>query len=341
MEFRKDPIVGRWVAFAPERAARPFDHGPPREMKSLARCPFCIGNEDLTPEAVLQQGLSGERSSEWLVRVIPNYFPAFASSGVEALSPSRQASSHDLRELRFESAPADGRHEVLIESPNHCRSMSELTGSQFVRIVEMYRQRISSLREEDRLAHVLIFKNQGRDAGASLEHVHSQLVGMPFVPHSVEIELEAAARFAGHSPTAQRTLWSEILNQERRDVTRVVYESDSFCVFCPYASRFPFESWVVPKRPEPDFTASTRGEIHEFSELLHRSLTAIEKSLPLPAYNFALCTAPFRDPRSAAYHWHLKITPRIAGIAGFEIGTGDWINIVMPEDAASRLRDAW
>lgn len=344
MELRTDPITGRQVAFAPERASRPTEHAAPTEAKSLDRCPFCPGNEDLTPEAVLQLDQRGESSGEWLVRVIPNRYPAFSSAAVQADATSlivESSASVEARGVSFDSAPGIGEHEVLIESPEHLCSMAELSGEQFLLVVEVYRERLLALREDDRLAFALIFKNQGAAAGASLEHVHSQLVATPFVPRSIDEELDAAWKFVREAQSAEASLWSAILHHEVSETSRVVYESDSFLVFCPYASRFPYETWIVPKRHEPDFTASPRREIRDFSELLHRTLATLEKTLPVPAYNFALCTAPFRDERSPNYHWHLKVTPRIAGIAGFEVGTGGWINVVMPEEAAAKLRAAW
>lgn len=338
MELRTDPITGRQVAFAPERAQRPFEFSADESAGNReSRCPFCLGNEDMTPEAILQTDASGQPSSNWSVRSIPNHYPAFfAESGSGEHSPlDAQPSS-----LLWHAVPSSGRHEVLIESPDHCRLMSELSVEQFRRIVELYRQRLLTLQDEGGLAHILIFKNQGSAAGASLEHVHSQLVGMPFVPRTVHEELEAASSFAARSSN-KNSLWSEIVDHERRDGTRIVYETDLFTVLCPYASRFPYETWLVPKRPQPDFTKAASDDVEEFAGLLRSTLTAIEQTLTVPAYNFALCTAPLQDNRATAYHWHLKITPRIAGIAGFEIGTGGWINIVMPEHAAASLRDSW
>ena len=337
MELRKDPITGRQVAFAPERALRPFEHAELPSATSLDRCPFCRGNEDLTPEAVLQPGESGKTSPDWLVRVIPNRYPAFAVSE-ESGETRRQDGS---REVAFELTPGAGRHEVLIESPDHHRQMADLPGEQFLRVVDIYRQRILALAEDDHLAHITIFKNQGAAAGASLEHVHSQLIATSFVPRTFDEELDAAVRFSRSAPPESPSLWCAILNRELHESARIINESDSFVVFCPFASRFPYETWLVPRRHQPHFAASGMTETHEFAELLRRTLTALERTLPIPAYNFALCTAPFRDERSPAYHWHLKITPRIAGIAGFEVGTGGWINIVLPEVAAARLRASW
>ena len=336
MELRTDPITGRQVAFAPERAERPFEFSSDESSGDReGRCPLCLGNEDMTPEAVLQTDASGQPSSDWSVRSIPNRYPAFSAeaASVEQASLAPQLSPCEVASSR-------GQHEVLIESPEHCCLMSELSPEQFRRVVEMYRQRLLTLQDDGGLAHILIFKNQGNTSGASLEHVHSQLVGMPFVPRTVDEELKAASSFAARSSN-KCSLWSEMVDHERHTATRIVHETDLFTVLCPFASRFPYETWLVPRRARPEFTKVDSGEMEEFAGLLHRTLTAIEETLPLPAYNFALCTAPLQDRRAAAYHWHLKITPRIAGIAGFEIGTGGWINIVMPEHAAASLRNSW
>lgn len=338
MELRTDPITGRQVAFAPERAERPFEFsGDEGSGNREGRCPFCLGNEDMTPKAVHQMDASGQPSADWSVRSIPNHYPAFSA---EVTSDEQAPLAPQPSSLLWHTVPSSGRHEVLIESPDHCCLMSELSTEQFRRVVEMYRQRLLALQDEGSLAHVLIFKNQGSAAGASLEHVHSQLVGMPFVPRTVDEELEAASSFEARS-SSKSSLWSEVLDHERHSATRIIHETDLFTVLCPYASRFPYETWIVPRRPRPQFAKADSDEVEQFAGLLRRTLTALERTLPLPAYNFALCTAPLQDDRAAAYHWHLKVTPRIAGIAGFEIGTGGWINIVMPEAAAASLRDSW
>lgn len=338
MELRKDPITGYPVAFAPERAARP--HEFPAEVvpgERMGRCPFCLGNEDMTPEAILQPGLSGERSADWRVRVIPNQFPVFSPATTKNATPETNLAG---RSGTQNASPCPGMHEVIVESPNHCRSMSDLTGEQFLRVVEVYYERLKMLRDGSEVVQAMIFKNQGHAAGASLEHVHSQLVGIPFVPRTTEDELETAVKFGAKS-ARKRGLWADIVDREQADSRRIVHQSGLFTVFCPFASRFPYEIWIVPKRNGPEFSAASREEIEPFARLLHRAMAVLEQILPAAAYNFALHTAPFRDARADYYHWHLKITPRIAGIAGYEIGTGAWINTVMPENAAAELREVW
>jgi len=349
MEFRKDPLTGNWVTFAPERASRPFEYTVSPAADRLDSCPFCRGREALTPDAVLQLDKTASPSDDWSVRVIPNRYPAFTSSaaGVSGQSstvagfPQRQDSDVESGVVDFESSPGAGRHEVLIESPEHCSSMSAIDAAQFHLIVNCYQQRLLSFKNDQRLAHAVIFKNQGAAAGASLTHVHSQIVATPFVPKTIDEELDAAVRFRKDAAPHSGSLWSALLVRELRAATRIVNESESFVVLCPFASRFPYETWLIPKRHDPEFTNVTCDELREFSEQLRNTLTALERTLPVPAFNFALCVAPFRDVRSEAYHWHLKVTPRIAGIAGFELGTGSWINIVLPEHAAAALRSAW
>jgi len=349
MEFRKDPLTGDWVTFAPERALRPLEYTASPAAGKIDRCPFCRGHEALTPGAVLQLDKSASPSDDWCVRVIPNRYPAFAASTVgvsgnvdftEEFQHSKPSAAKS-RGVDFESSPGRGRHEVLIESPEHCRSMSEIDATQFHLIVNCYQQRLLSMKKDPGLTHAVIFKNQGAAAGASLTHVHSQIVATPFVPKAIDEELDAAVRFCRDSAVASGSIWSALLERELQAATRIVNESDSFVVLCPFASRFPYELWLIPKRHDPEFTNVTPGELCEFAEQLHLTLTALERTLPAPDFNFTLCVAPFRDARSAAYHWHLKVTPRIAGIAGFEVGTGSWINIVLPEDAAAALRSAW
>jgi len=349
MEFRKEPLTGDWVTFAPERVFRPLEHPAAPVVEHIGRCPFCRGHEALTPGSVLQLDQAACPSDDWAVRVIPNQYPAFASSAsgtsgdlhVTEMFQRREHPDPESRGIELKSAPGRGRHEVLIETAEHCTSMSELDTAQFKLIVSCYQQRLRALKDDPDLAHAMIFKNQGGAAGASLTHVHSQLVATPFVPKTINEELAAGVRFCRDSAAGSGSLWSALLERELSDAARIVNESDSFVVLCPFASRFPYEMWVIPRRHEPAFTNATPDELCEFSEQLRLMLTALEQILPAPDFNFALCAAPFRDARSAAYHWHLKVTPRIAGIAGFEIGTGNWMNVVLPEEAAATLRSAW
>lgn len=328
MELRKDPLTGDWIAFAPERAARPFEHAPRSSVSSLDRCPFCRGNEELTPEAILQFDRQGQWSDEWDVRVIPNHYPILSADNTCPVP----------EEAGFKAAVSFGRHEVIVETPDHCTQMSQLSEQQCQLLMGAYRERFATLQDDSQIAHAFLFKNQGAGAGASLEHVHSQLVATPFLPRNVNAEL---ATFARHFSESLQSYLVQLLDQELRTHKRIVFESDTFVVFSPYASRFPYETWIVPKRHQPHFTDANRSQLLEAGSLLHRTLTALENVLPHPTYNLALCSAPFHDERRNAWHWSIRAIPRIAGVAGYEVGTGNWINIVMPEAAAAEMREQW
>lgn len=326
-EIRTDPISGRQVIMAPERADRPFEHSASPAVESLDHCPFCAGNEEATPEAVLTLPAAHE-SPDWRVRIVPNRYPAVGEKRV----PAQTAAA------KFETSAAPGRHEVIIESPDHETCMHRLNVSQFELILRAWRQRVNEIRDEESVAHATLFKNDGAAAGASLEHVHSQLLTTPFIPPAVEEQLSAGTRFhAAHS----RNAWLETLEWERAVGDRIVSDSDDFVAYCPFASRFPAETWIVPRRHCPDFADSTDTELSALAPLLQDVLERIDGIYPDSACNLVMHTAPFiPDDRRAAMQWHLQITPRLTGIAGFEIGAGSWVNIVAPEDAAARLRAA-
>lgn len=324
-ELRTDPITGRRVIIAPERADRPFEHAV-EATDSLDRCPFCAGNEDATPAAVLTIR-DDDESQRWRVRVVPNRYPAVG----EALGDIPAAADD-----RFDTNPVPGRHEVIIESPDHETCMHRLSTAQFKLVMRAWRQRMQEIREEGAAAHATLFKNDGAAAGASLEHVHSQLLTTPFVPPAVEEELAAGQRFlAAHS----RNAWLAVLDSELATADRIIAESDAVVTYCPFASRFPAEMWIVPRRHCPDFDAATDSELASLAVALKDALERLDRTCPGAACNVVVHTAPiFPDERRDAMQWHLQITPRLTGIAGFEIGAGTWVNIVAPEDAAARLR---
>ncbi|MHC4878658.1 MAG: galactose-1-phosphate uridylyltransferase [Planctomycetota bacterium] len=336
-ELRKDPILDRWVIIAPDRATRPFDHSrPPMPEASAGNCPFCRGNESLTPAATLTLDLQNkcfEGESDWLVRIVPNSFPALQQAVDRATPPGDSTAGTGS----FQTASGHGVHEVIIESPQHVRSISQLDTDQFERILIAWQTRHSQLARRNDLAHVSLFKNSGEASGASLAHVHSQLLASPFVPPQIAAELDAAASFQQQTG---RSLWSHLLQREQSDGRRIVSEGKHFSVLCPFASRFPAETWIVPHRWQPDFRAAAAVEIRELAETLRSTLHRLDSAFGRPAFNLAVHTAPLRARHRDAFHWHMEITPRLTGIAGFEIGSGTWINIVAPEDAAARLRDA-
>lgn len=328
-EVRTDSITGRRVIIAPERAGRPFDHVPNSGTQSCEPCPFCAGNEAATPNAVLT--LSHEdHPGQWRVRIVPNRYPAVGPAG------SASGAGTNTGPCLSQSVP--GRHEVVIESPDHQSRMHRLSARQFALVVRAWRDRMQAIRVEADIAHATLFKNEGAAAGASLEHVHSQLLTTPFVPPTIEEQLAAGAR---HLSTNRRNAWLENSDRELTAASRVVASGEDFVTFCPFASRFPGEMWIVPRRAGSDFDGATDAQIESLGAALKNALERLEGVFPGAACNVVVHTAPFTDDcRIAAMQWHLQITPRLTGIAGFEIGAGMWVNIVAPEDAAARLRDA-
>ncbi len=341
-ELRKDPILDRWVVVSPERSSRPVDHdSQDATAESNGDCPFCRGRESQTPTATLtidQNGPCVDDESDWLVRVVPNFYPALSglNASRETVAPAPNDPSYDAP-LFFETLPGDGIHEVIIEAPQHATSLTELDVAQIARILTAWRERLGQLATLENVQHVSLFRNNGAAAGASLSHVHSQLLATTFVPPQIQSELQAATEFWKQG---RGTIWAQLVREELAAGARIVSEFDFFTVFCPFASRLAGEVWIVPRQARPDFFAAEDDELDELAVVLRDTLCRLDSAFGGPAFNLAVHTAPFREPDRDAFHWHIEITPRMTGIAGFELGSGTWINIVAPENAAARLRAA-
>ena len=344
-EYRRDPIVDRWVIVAPERARRPYEFvespqnpslavDPPRELRR-AGCPFCEGNEcDTTPEEVaVRETGSKANGPGWQVRIVPNLYPALVSTAVaDVAAVPTSPRSHERPTLRL---PARGRHEVVIESPEHRLSSGELTGAHWRIVWRTIRDRFRALRDAGDCRYVQWFKNVGRAAGASLEHLHSQLMALDRVPPDVAAESAAAE---AHERRTGGCLFCDLVERELAGDLRVVEVSEAAAAFCPNAPRFSYETWVVPRRHASRFEDSADDELDATADLLHRTLRRVENSFPNSAYNVVLHTAPFDRFQEPHYHWHWEILPRLTTAAGFEWGTGIHINPVPPEEAAASLR---
>ncbi|NQV25793.1 MAG: galactose-1-phosphate uridylyltransferase [Rhodopirellula sp.] len=325
-ELRKDPILGDWVILAPERATRPFDH---KQHGAAAPnlCPFCQGNEASTPNAVLTI-LREDSLDDWAVRVIPNRYPAVSVAGcsfVNGLSTSEF----------FERDAAVGYHEVIVESPSHESAMRDLSQNQLVHVLRAWRDRLAAVSADESIAHTMIFKNEGAAAGASLEHVHSQLLATSFIPPRIEAELAAGQR---HFEQTRVNVWAEMLHRELAEDTRIVTATGPYILLCPFASRFPGQMCIFPQASVAGFESTSDADLQPLAELLKNALRSLDEVSPDAAFNLELHTAPPRDIRSASYLWRLAITPRLTGIAGFEVATESWINIAAPEDSANRYR---
>jgi UDPglucose--hexose-1-phosphate uridylyltransferase len=336
-ELRKDIVTERWVIIATERAKRPHDfRSPPAEVDDN-QCPFCPGHESRTPPEIHAVRAGGGRDTAgWQVRVVPNKFPALRIEG----EMNREAEGiHDRMN-------GIGAHEVIIDTPDHRQALEEQESDHIALALTVCKERLLDLQKDARFRYLLVFKNVGRAAGASLSHSHYQLIATPVTPRNVKAKLTGARDYYERK---ERSVFHDILRQEQRDGSRVVFESPGFLVFCPYASRFPFELCILPKRQSPDFHSVERPEILQLAGALKTTLAKLGRILDHPQYNLILHTAPTRTGRRRSgywdtldhdFRWHIEILPRVSEVAGFEWGTGFFINPLPPEQAAAHLRDA-
>ncbi|MDX9702689.1 MAG: DUF4931 domain-containing protein [Candidatus Auribacterota bacterium] len=334
-ELRKDPIIGRWVIISTERSRRPIDFAVSHGKSSTKSCPFCEGNERKTPPEIFafRSPHSYPNESGWQVRVVPNKFPALRIEG-------------DMEKVgvgMYDKMNGIGAHEVIIETPDHDKRMHEYSVDCMTKVFEAYKIRLQDLKQDMRFKYILLFKNEGELAGASLSHSHSQLIALPITPKRVCEELAGAQEYFQYK---DRCVYCDIIREEQNQRVRIVYENAGFIAFCPFASRFPFEIWVMPKRHYADFENITPEEIPVLADMMINTLGKLSVALNNPQYNFMLRTGPVRWMRSGYwttidqdFHWHIEIMPRLTRLAGFEWGTGFYINPTVPEEAARYLQE--
>lgn len=327
-ELRQDPVSLRWVIIATERAKRPSDFKPPRnDEKGGAGCPFCPGHERETPPEVLAFRASGTAPDTpgWQVRVVPNKFPA--------LSPGQDITAGNAGLYR--TMKGYGAHEVIIEGPDHNTFFADLPPAHAIQVLKAWRQRYLQLSRDEKLQYVQIFKNHGRTAGASLEHPHSQLIATPLVPVTVSQEV---ARFESYTREQGNCLLCVLADGELDNGARAIGFNKEFLAFCPFASRFPMETWIVPRRHQVGFGDCDDGQLEHLAAILQATLARLKKAAGDPPFNLVLHTAPLHR-EGVSYHWYLEILPRLAIVAGFEWGTGMYINPTPPEIAAQALNE--
>jgi UDPglucose--hexose-1-phosphate uridylyltransferase len=322
-ELRRDPVAGRWVIIASERARRPDDFGqePMLTPRNLP-CAFCAGNEGMTPQDII----SVRGDGRWKARVVANKFPALM---VEGGLEKRGEGMYDLMN-------GVGAHEVIIESPRHEVSITGLSEGEVRDVLWLYKQRLLDLRNDYRLVYGLVFKNVKDKAGASMEHTHSQLIATPIVPMQVEAEIRRCSEYFDFR---DRCLLCDMIMQEMASGARMVMDTPNFIAFEPFAARFPFETHLMPKRHMSHFEATDDAMLPELARCLRTSIAKIESALNHPPYNYLIHTSPLNSRPLDHYHWHFEIIPRITRVAGFEWGSGFYINTVPPEQAAAFLRD--
>jgi len=328
-ELRKDPILGRWIIISKERGKRPTDFIVERPSTKGGFCPLCPGNEKTTPPEVLSYGDQPHAANTpgWTLRVVPNKYPALVIEG----------DLDKAGEGLYDKMNGIGAHEVVIETPNHDESFTYLPPERMVRVFFAFRDRLIDLAHDPRFRYVMVFKNHGKAAGASLEHSHSQLVALPILPRMIVSELAGSKEYYQYK---ERCVFCDIIHQERREGIRVVCENDLFIVVTPFAPRSPFEMWVLPKRHSSAYINMDDEAFHQLSLIFSECLRRLDACIKDAPYNFVLHTAPLRSQPLEHFHWHFEIVPKLTQIAGFEWGSGFYINPTPPEEAAKYLRAA-
>jgi UDPglucose--hexose-1-phosphate uridylyltransferase len=337
-EIRKDYLLNRWVVIATSRSRRPTDLKKEKAQTKTLVCSMCPGNESMTPPAVLVYLKRGrrtvkardageERQKDWLIRCVPNLYPAFSPPDRQ-LTQEQNLSGKDL-------AMAVGHSEVLIESPNHDEHPAESRIPQLMLVLSAYIDRLRELSAKPYVEYVSIFRNHGLEAGASLSHAHSQIIATPIVPRTICEEIKASKEFWNKK---RKCIFCRIIEKERNG-PRLILENSSFIAFTPYASVYPMEFWIVPKKHETTPLRLSQNEVKTLAATMKTCLGALKMLVNDPPYNYGFHLALGQDA-GEYYHWHLEVYPKLAILAGFELSTGMYINTVTPEAAAESLREA-
>lgn len=327
-ELRKDSVTKRWVIISKERANRPQNK---RNNNHIIEnfCPFDYGNEHLTPSEILAFRNQGTKKDDsgWWVRVVPNKFPALKN----------QTDLRKSAEGMYDKITGYGYHEVIIETPEHNTSLSSMNVNQIREILWSYIKRFNSIKKDKNIKYIQIFKNSGKDAGATLAHPHSQLIATPIVPYNILDEVEGSQAYYKFK---ERCVFCDMVSEELSSKKRLIFQTEHFIVFTPYASRFPYEVCILPKLHEYNFgqLEDELDKVNDLSEVIKDIFIRLDTELSNPPFNFLIHTSPFIDGTNKFYHWHIEIIPRLSNIAGFEWGTGFYINSVPPEIAAEKLR---
>jgi UDPglucose--hexose-1-phosphate uridylyltransferase len=327
-EIRQDPTTKEWVIIAKERFKRPHDfihrQSKPELPAYSSSCPFCPGNEAMTPP---ESFVSRDKDEKWRIRVFPNLFPALTPEG---------STERRIKNGFFLDMDGTGVHEVIVETPQHNASLALVDESQILDILLTYQKRYIALSEMPFTKLIIIFKNHGPSAGTSMDHPHSQLVATPVIPRHTRIRQEIAAQY--YDDTG-RSLYLDIVNHELEVGNRIVMDTDKFAVFQPFASHSPFETWIVPRTYQASFRDVSLEHLGSLAHVLRVTLLKLYRGLNDPDYNFIIDTAPIGDEHEDYYLWHIRIIPRLTEVAGFEIGSGININTALPEDTAQFMRE--
>ncbi len=336
-ELRKDPVIGRWVIIATERAKRPDQFsGPSADSPAEGECPFCEGKESHTPPEIYSVRKHGtaKNGPGWDLRVVPSIAPFLRIEG--------DLERHGIGV--YDLMNGIGAHEVVVETNQHIANIADLSEEQISRILSCYVDRMNDLEKDKRFKYVLVFKNYGWSAGGGrVKHVRSQLIATPVNPKRVKEELAGSRKYYEYH---ERCVFCDLIRQEMQNKERLILDIDGFIAITPFAARFPFEVWILPKKHSCDFTALGPDHRLDLARVMKIVLSKLKKGLNDPPYNYILHTAPFRREKVGYwksidhdYHWHIEIMPRLTRMAGFEWGTGFYICPLPPENAAKFLRE--
>jgi UDPglucose--hexose-1-phosphate uridylyltransferase len=328
-ELRRDPVVGRWVIVDTDHPNTPSDFEYEQYIPKGGLCPFCYGNELMTPPEIesFRDPSTKPNTSGWQVRVVPNKFPALQ---IEGDLDRRGTGIYDM-------SNGVGAHEVLIETPYHNKDIPELLNSEVESFISMTCRRAVDLIKDKRFKYIMIFRNYGKAAGASLEHPHTQIVALPMVPKNVAEEIKGAENYFEYR---ERCIFCDIIRQEAQDKERIILENKHFISFCPFVSRFPFEIWIIPKKHNGYFCHMIDEEVPALADILKNTIAKVKKVFVNLSYNFIIHSSPVNgDSNVEYYHWHIEFMPKLTRVAGFEWGTGFYIDPTSPELAAKYLKE--
>lgn len=324
-QLRQNIITGDWVVIAPERAKRPQDFIIPKGVKTgdKSKCPFCPGTEGFKHAEKIK------KASTKNVFVVENRYPAFIEE--ESKSSPR---AYYIEEDFYRARASIGDHEVVIIR-DHDLPLHKMSSSVLEEMFEVIRDRYIWMKEKEKAVSIMPIYNHGAEAGASIDHPHAQIFASGIVANTVGREIDGADRYYGVNGSC---VFCDLIKHERKQKVRVVYENDLFIAINFFASRFPFETWILPKDHESQFEETTHTSISYFSRALRDILQKLDKTLDNPPLNWYIHTLPATQEESASYHWHLELVPRVSNFGGFELGSEVIINVMSPEEATKYLR---
>ena len=329
-ELRKDPILGRWIIISQERGKRPTDFYTANQVRSTGGfCPLCSGNEHSTPHEVLVYGREPSappNSPGWKLRVVPNKYPALVIEG----------NLDKEGEGLYDRMNGIGAHEVIIDTPRHDLRFTDLPPEEMQLAFLAFQSRIRDLSRDPRFNYIMVFKNYGSAAGASLEHSHSQLIALPILPRMIISELEGCLSYYQYK---DRCIYCDIIRQELRQDVRLVCQNEFFVTLTPFAPRSPFELWILPRQHSSSYSSMPEAWLPSLTAIFSETLRRLDACVPDAPYNFLLHTHPLRSQPLDYYHWHFEIVPKLTSFAGFEWGTGFYINPVPPEQSCIFLKE--